>query len=98
MKRINLQKHLTTGMRRGFKIQSPRIELANGGSMSVQASGTHYCRPRHDTGPYTHAEVGFPTGLTDESYALLGENDDTVWGWVGIGTIAKIIKLNGGVK
>ena len=37
--------------------------LENGGNLSVQASETHYCIPRNNTGPYTCVEVGYPTGV-----------------------------------
>jgi hypothetical protein len=42
-----------------FKEQAPRIECADGFSVSVQASKTHYSTPRSDDGPYTHVECGF---------------------------------------
>lgn len=38
---------------------APRIVCANGTSLSVQASRTHYCHPRRDFGPYEAVEVGF---------------------------------------
>lgn len=37
----------------------PAIVLANGVSLSVQASSFHYCSPRNDSGPYYEFEVGF---------------------------------------
>jgi len=40
-----------------------QVELENGGTLSVQASASHYCSPRNNTGPYTSVEVGFPTGM-----------------------------------
>lgn len=41
--------------------QRPRIECADGASMSVQAAEFAYCIPRNNVGPYTHVEVGYPS-------------------------------------
>ena len=38
-----------------------RMELADGSSLSVQASGFHYCSPKEATGPWDMVEVGFPS-------------------------------------
>lgn len=47
-----------------FCVMQP-IVLENGGTLSVQASYTHYCLPKYSNeGPYTHVEVGFPKGVT----------------------------------
>lgn len=45
----------------GYGTTVPAIECADGFTMSVQASRSHYCTPRNDVGPYTAVEVGFPS-------------------------------------
>lgn len=42
-----------------MKEQSDRIVCADGFSVSVQASRTHYSMPRDNDGPYTHVECGY---------------------------------------
>ncbi len=36
---------------------TPPIRMADGETVSVQASRFHYCTPRDNAGPYTHFEV-----------------------------------------
>ena len=36
------------------------VVCADGFSMSVLASTSAYSNPRHDNGPYTEVEVGYP--------------------------------------
>ena len=36
-----------------------RTICSDGTSLSIQASRTHYCRPREDEGPYLAMEVGY---------------------------------------
>lgn len=39
----------------------PVIVCRDGATISIQASWSHYCLPRDNTGPYTHVEVGYPS-------------------------------------
>jgi hypothetical protein len=84
------------------KIARPRIECENGLSMSVQASEFAYCQPRENEGPYTHVEVGFPNR---EVAALMpyiemsdGDPTESVYPWVPIEVIVKIIEEAGGAR
>lgn len=77
-----------------------RVVCADGFSMSVQAHVGAYCEPRDDVGPYTHAEVGFPS----EPEPLLNdyaESPDrpttTVYGWVPRNTVLSVIAKHGGM-
>lgn len=86
-----------------FKRSVPWVTCANGGRVSVQASAHTYCRPRNNEGPYTHVELGFPTGLEGKQliieYAEDPENwEETVYGYVPIEKVAVLILMNGGVK
>lgn len=37
------------------------IQIDNYHHISIQASSMHYCRPKDNSGLYTHVEVGFPS-------------------------------------
>ncbi len=52
---------------------SPAIECQDGATVSVQASRTHYCTPRTDTGPYSHVEAGFPSVNPPDSWMKYAE-------------------------
>jgi len=77
-----------------------QVICADGLSMSVQASTTAYCNPRNDEGPYYSVEVGFP------SYPLMelreyaedpNDMENTVYGWVPLELVRKIIYVRGGL-
>ena len=95
-----IQEHLDQPMRRrsAFKTGSPRIQLANGGKISVQASARHYCSPKENTGPYVSVEI-LPE-LKGKALRLLRDestSDNVVWGWVAIETVVEMINQSGGV-
>ena len=56
--------------------QMPRLVLADGVSLSVQASEHSYSSPRDNKGPYTKVEVGFPSETPPEAWKEFAEN----WG------------------
>jgi hypothetical protein len=79
----------------------PAIVCRDGFRMSVQASSGHYCSPRVDVSPggWTAYEVGFP----NRREALLKEYAEdkraltkTVYGWVPVHVIEKVIAKHGG--
>ena len=77
------------------------IKCADGFSMSVQASESHYCSPRvTGLGFYDSYEVGFPSerdGLL-MPYAEKPERPtETVYGWVPASIVATVIAKHGGV-
>ena len=59
-----------------FKPHNPRVTLASGASLSIQASSSHYCLPREDEGPYTHYELGFLRGLEAPDLSMLEEYEE----------------------
>ncbi|MDG9785307.1 hypothetical protein [Metapseudomonas otitidis] len=78
----------------------PRIECADGFSMSVQASSGHYCSPRVDNATWSQVEVGFPTEVPVHflSYAESSEDPtDTVYGYVPVDLVVDEINHHGGV-
>jgi len=84
----------------GF-ISRPTIECADGFRMSVQASAGHYCTPRENEGPYDEVEVGFPN---KEEPLLVPYAEDasrltqTVYPYVPLDTVIKVIQKHGGVS
>lgn len=104
-----LMHHLTTevrpmrGVPEGFKELAPKIRCADGASLSVQASWTHYCTPRQNIGAWTTVEVGFPSVEPPETWAPYFDGDwDTddrcasVYGYVPVEVVLAYINEHGG--
>jgi len=76
-----------------------RIICEDGFSLSVQATHGAYCLPRHNIGPWYQVEVGFPSS---EPELIMGYAEqpeiptDTVYGYVPIELVEKLIELHGG--
>jgi len=65
--------------RRNMWLQAP-----NGAKLSLATGTSLYCTPRDKSGPYTHVEVGFPTGNIPESwkeYADWYDSGDNTGTW-----------------
>lgn len=82
-----------------FRILNP-IVCADGFSISVQASSRHYCQPR-ETGTYEYhlVECGYPSQVPDFilEYAEDSERPtDTVYGYVPVELVNKLIDSHGG--
>lgn len=79
-----------------------RMLCNDGFSMSVQASRYHYCCPReNDAFPYTTFEIGFPSKRIPEANEYAEEpkrHTKTVFGYVPLEVVLKIIKKHGGLK
>lgn len=84
-----------------FYNNAARIVCADGFTMSVQASATHYCTPRDNSGPWTEFEVGYPS-KREQLLLLYAEQPkhltDTVYSCVPEDLILAVIKKHGGVK
>lgn len=84
-------------------VECPRIKCADGFSMSVQASYSHYCSPRTyvEDGDYLAWEIGYPTAQEDliMPYAEEAERPtDTVYGFVPTDIINEVIRKHGGIQ
>lgn len=78
----------------------PRLTLADGTSLSIQASAYHYCTPKDNTGPYSSIEVGFvegPSGRPTRPRSF-GSYGGGVWGWVPVSAVNAYIKRHGGLQ
>lgn len=90
-----------------FKGIAAKVTCADGVTLSVQASRTHYCTPRVDEAEYTHKEVGF---IEDENGKCItppeswrqhtdGDNfPNDVYGYVPVALIEEFIAAHGGRK
>ena len=79
----------------------PRIECADGFSMSVQAGEGIYCAPRDNSGYWYEVEVGFPSAVEPLLMDWIENPDtptDTVYPYVPIEIVALVIKQHGGFK
>ena len=86
---------------KGFGTHYPQIKCADGFTLSVQASQYHYCTPRLDKSFYVAVEVGFPSEKEDLLMEWAETPDDptgTVYGWVPVDVVEKVIDKHGGIK
>ena len=76
------------------------IVCSDGFAMSVQGSKGHYCTPRETVDSYTALEIGYPT-QTEELILEYAENKydatDSVYPYVPVDTIQKVIEKHGGI-
>lgn len=87
-----------------FEVQAnrPRLYCNDGYSISVQDSEFHYCSPRlNGLQDYKSVELGYPSA-EDELINEYAENaldyTDTVYGYVPIEVVEKLIEKHGGIK
>lgn len=94
---MNVNEHLNKN--RASRL-APSVRCVDGFNMSVQASSGHYCSPRNDVGPWVTVEVGFPSQKCDDLMPYAENADDpcgTVYGWVPVEVVEKVIADHGGV-
>ena len=79
---------------------SPVLNCKDGYSISVQASRIHYCSPRiSGADNYESVELGFPNvedPLINE-YAEDSNYTNTVYGYVPVEVVNKLIEKHGGI-
>lgn len=87
----------------GSKVAKP-LEMASGLTVSVQASDSHYCKPRETLSTYNNYEefeMGFPSSVLPDEFTQYAEDasrlTETVYGWVPKELIEKLVKDNGGL-
>ena len=86
---------------RPYRTNAPRVRLASGLELSIQASKDHYCRPR-ETGAelYTHVEVGFPSAevaVLMEYAESPSDPTGTVYAFAPVEVVDAIIAAHGGI-
>ena len=79
----------------------PRLILADGASLSVQASEHSYSSPRDNKGPYTKVEVGFPSETPPEAWKEFAEEWDkptnTIYSYIPLTMVMLYIGAHGGI-
>ena len=78
-----------------FKELVPMLICKDSTQMSVQASKHHYCKPRTNTGPYTHVEVWCVQGDLPTEFFY---NPEEPSAFVPIEKVAQFIDSHGGFK
>lgn len=86
----------------GVQELRPRLYCYDGYSISVQASEYHYCSPRlNGLQDYQSVELGFPS-KEDELINEYAEDNpgslNTVYGYVPIEIVEKLIEKHGGIR
>jgi hypothetical protein len=79
----------------------PPILCASGLKFSMQASEHHRCSPRNNQGPWDTVEIGFPSRRVEDLMPYVEDEDNptqTVYTFVPIEIVAKIILDNGGLR
>lgn len=76
----------------------PRVHCEDGFSVSVQASQYHHCRPRIDNAEkYNAVELGYPNADDDLITDYAEDDTDTVYGYVPVEIVDKLIEKHGGI-
>jgi len=79
----------------------PAIECADGFHISVQAHYGAYSTPRTNFGPWSNVECGFPSAPVPELTEWQdgsGDQTQSVYGYVPIDVVEKLIESHGGQK
>jgi hypothetical protein len=83
-----------------YMIRRPKVICADGFTMSVQASRTHYCNPRSNHGPYDEVEVGFPSDsdplLMPYIECITDDATQSVFPYVPLAVVESVINNHGG--
>lgn len=106
-----ISKHFTQWMQEGLHMHYPNqgiqqtrsLRLANGVSLSIQASSTHYCSPRKVVpySQYTQFEIGFPSHRIEALMPYCEDEDQptkTVYAYVPLTVLDAYIGSVGGVS
>lgn len=78
----------------------PPVICADGYTVSIQGgTPSHYCVPRDACNEYLKVELGFPSVLDYEleEFAETPNTTDTVFGYVPIDVVERVIEKHGGI-
>jgi hypothetical protein len=84
-----------------FQVVRPFAIMADGFTVSIQASKTHYCEPReNEVKFYSKVELGYPSA-PDELILEYAEDQinptSTIYGYVPVSIVDKLIEKHGGI-
>lgn len=80
-----------------YKEQAPLVVCGDGTTLSVQASGFHYCTPRSNYGPYTHVEVWCVKTPKNEKIEEFDYDEEGPSAYVPIEQVVEFIDNHGGM-
>jgi len=80
-----------------FKPITPLVRCADGTSLSVQASESHYSCPRENYGPYTEVEVWCIRSINKVEVLEFEYDDDEPSAYVNINSVVAYIDRHGGL-
>lgn len=98
-----LEKNKVIIYRKEYQVKrlTPILVCADGFSMSVQASRSHYCSPREDSPiAYNSVEIGFPSSEEELiiQYAEKPESPtESIYGYVPVKIVDEVIIKHGGI-
>lgn len=100
---MKVSDYVVSNRRVEFGSFTHRLVCHDGFNVSVQASSGHYCEPRQDNEPdYWEFELGYPSedmGVAFKEYADNPERLlDTVYGYVPVELVQKLVDSHGGIK
>lgn len=78
----------------------PRIYCKDGFNFSVQGGSGHYCSPRTNSKEFAEMEIGFPSEVEELILDFAEDSNnptETVYGYVDIDIIQKVIDKHGGI-
>lgn len=80
----------------------PRVECADGFSISIQASELHYCEPRtsEENTEYEKVELAYPSKKEEMLLSYAEDEDDpinSVYGYVPVELVDKILRKHGDI-
>ena len=85
----------------GWESTRPRVQCADGYSVSVQVGTFLYCRPRVDGAEHYEAvELGYPSAedpLINEYAENPWNYTDTVYGYVPVEIVDELLQKHGGI-
>lgn len=99
--KVRIREHIRNNKMENRSYVAKPIICTDGFNVSVQASKHHYCSPREYDAEWASVELGFPSAADDliQGYAETpDEPTETVYGYVPIDTVARLIIKHGGFK
>lgn len=99
--KVRIREHIRNNKTEDMPHIAKPIICSDGFKVSVQASEHHYCSPREHDAEWNSFELGFPSAADDliQGYAETpDEPTGTVYGYVPIDIVARLIIKHGGIK
>lgn len=99
--KVRIREHIRNNKMENRSHVAKPIICADGFKVSVQASKHHYCSPREHYAEWASVELGFPSEADDLIQEYAEDPDrptETVYGYVPIDIVARLVIKHGGIK